>query len=61
MRFNELKVGQAFIFPEGPQNKYRVVFKSDSTIHYTDLVPKHTYIILKEYFSWYARVMPIPD
>ena len=58
MLFNELKMGQKFAYPENPENKYRVTFKSDSAIHFSGLNPGPTYIILDEYFGWVACVIP---
>ena len=50
MVFNQLEVGDRFMYPGNTKDECRVVFKSDSAIHYSigDLV----FIILPEYISW---------
>ena len=58
MKFNELKLGQKFVFPENPENDYRVTFKSDSVIHFSGLNPGPTFVILKDYFAWSACIIP---
>lgn len=58
MKFNELEKGQIFNFA-GCYNSevdYKIILKTDSTIHFVGLTPGPVYIILDEYFAWVALV-----
>jgi hypothetical protein len=58
-RFNELEKGEVFHFPLNPSVSYKIVFKSDSAIHFTPLSPGPIYVILSECGgSWAASVIP---
>lgn len=59
MRFCDLEIGERFFFPEDKKERhYRVVYKSDSIMHFAG--SEAVFIIPKDYEpSWKAKVIKV--